>query len=47
MTRILRLKSAIKAIYIGIKELGIFIIYNNRQERLEVNSVKVMFPIEH
>ncbi|KAJ5216174.1 uncharacterized protein N7498_002581 [Penicillium cinerascens] len=46
-TRILRLKSAIKTVYVGIKEPGTFIAHNNGQERLEANDVKVVFPVEH
>lgn len=47
VTRILRLKSAIKTVYVGIKEPGTFIAHNDGQERLEANGVKVVFPVEH
>lgn len=46
-TRILRLKSVIKTVYVGIGEPGRFILHNNGQERLEANGVKVVFPVEH
>ena len=46
-TRILRLKNAIKTVYVGIKEPGTFIAHNDGQERLEANGVKVVFPVEH
>lgn len=39
VSRILRLKSAIKTIYMGIKEPGTFIAHNNGQEWLEANGV--------
>ncbi|OBT68036.1 hypothetical protein VE03_01455 [Pseudogymnoascus sp. 23342-1-I1] len=46
-TRILRLKSAIRTVYVGIKEPGTFIARNDGQQRLEANGVKVVFPVEH
>lgn len=46
-TRILRLKGAIKTVYVGIKEPGTFIAYNDGQKRLEAGGVKVEFPVEH
>jgi pyrimidine deaminase RibD-like protein len=46
-TRILRLKDAIKTVYVGIKEPGTFIAQNDGQNRLEANGVKVEFPVEH
>ncbi|KAI2722749.1 hypothetical protein CBS147332_3678 [Penicillium roqueforti] len=46
-TRILRLRSAIKTVYVGIKEPGTFILHNDGQQRLEANGVKVVFPVEH
>jgi pyrimidine deaminase RibD-like protein len=46
-TRILRLSSAIRTIYVGIKELGTFVAHNDGQQRLEANGVKVVFPVEH
>lgn len=47
VTRILRLKSAIKTVYVGIKEPETFLTHNDGQERLEANGVKVVFPVEH
>lgn len=47
VTRILRLKSAIRNVYVGIKEPGTFIADNDGQERLEANGIKVVFPVEH
>ncbi|KAK7429331.1 hypothetical protein QQZ08_004143 [Neonectria magnoliae] len=46
-TRILRLKSAIRTVYVGIREPGTFIANNDGQERLEANGVKVVYPVEH
>jgi pyrimidine deaminase RibD-like protein len=46
-TRILRLKSVIKTVYVGIKEPGTFIAHNDGQGRLEANGLKVIFPVEH
>ncbi|KAJ5278242.1 hypothetical protein N7524_004395 [Penicillium chrysogenum] len=46
-TRILRLKSAIKTVYVGIKEPRTFIAHNDGQGRLEANGVKVVFPVEY
>ncbi|KAJ6142242.1 hypothetical protein N7497_011341 [Penicillium chrysogenum] len=46
-TRILRLRSAIRTVYVGIKEPGTFIAHNDGQQRLEANGVKVVFPVEH
>ncbi|KAF5560597.1 hypothetical protein FPHYL_6565 [Fusarium phyllophilum] len=46
-TRILRLKGAIKTVYVGIREPGTFIANNDGQERLEANGVKVLYPVEH
>lgn len=46
-TRILRLKNAIKNVYVGIKEPGTFIAHNDGQERLEASGVKVVHPVEH
>ncbi len=46
-TRILRLKGAIKTVYVGIKEPGTFIAHNDGWDRLEANGVKVVFPVEH
>jgi pyrimidine deaminase RibD-like protein len=46
-TRILRLKGAIKTVYVGIKEPGTFIANNDGQERLESNGIKVVFPVPH
>ncbi|KAG5753075.1 hypothetical protein H9Q69_004985 [Fusarium xylarioides] len=45
--RILRLKGAIKAVYVGIREPGTFIANSDGQERLEANGVKVLYPVEH
>ncbi|KAH7158545.1 cytidine deaminase-like protein [Fusarium sp. MPI-SDFR-AT-0072] len=47
VTRILRLKSAIKTVYVGIREPGTFIANNDGQQRLEANGVKVVYPVEH
>ncbi|RYP87434.1 hypothetical protein DL770_004772 [Monosporascus sp. CRB-9-2] len=44
---ILRLKGAIKTVYVGIKEPGTFIAHNSGQERLEAPGVKVVFPVKH
>lgn len=44
VTRILRLRGAIKTVYVGIKEPGTFIANNDGQERLEAGGVKVVFP---
>ncbi|KAJ9483951.1 hypothetical protein VN97_g9442 [Penicillium thymicola] len=46
-TRILRLKDAIKNVYVGIKEPGTFIAHNDGQEGLEASGVKVVHPVEH
>ncbi|QGJ00226.1 hypothetical protein CEK26_013294 [Fusarium fujikuroi] len=46
-TRILRLKGAIKTVYVGIREPGTFIANNDGQERLEAHGVKVVYPVEH
>ncbi|KAM5523645.1 hypothetical protein FOXYSP1_13988 [Fusarium oxysporum f. sp. phaseoli] len=46
VTRILRLKSAIKTVYVGIREPGTFIANNDGQQRLEANGVKVV-PVGH
>lgn len=46
-TIILRLKSIIKTVYVGIKEPRTFIVHNDGQERLKANGVKVIFPDEH
>lgn len=47
-TRILRLKGAIKTVYVGIKEPGTFITNNDGQDRLEANGVAVVYPaVEH
>ncbi|KAK4455147.1 cytidine deaminase-like protein [Podospora aff. communis PSN243] len=46
-TRILRLKSAIKTVYVGIQEPGTFIAHNDGQKRLEASGVKVVYPVEH
>ncbi|KAF4343917.1 hypothetical protein FBEOM_2152 [Fusarium beomiforme] len=42
VTRILRLKRAIRTVYVGIREPGTIIANNNGQERLEANGVKVV-----
>jgi len=47
VTRILRLKDAIKTVYVGIREPGTFIANKNGQEMLESNGVKVVYPVEH
>ena len=46
-TRILRLKGAIKTVYVGIREPGTFIAHNEGQKRLEAGGVKVEFPVDH
>ena len=46
-TRTLRLKSAIKTVYVGIKEPWTFIAHNGGQKRLEANGVEVVFPVGH
>ncbi|KAI0966986.1 cytidine deaminase-like protein [Xylaria arbuscula] len=46
-TRILRLKDAIKTVYVGIREPGTFIANNDGQERLEASGVKAVYPVEH
>lgn len=47
VARILRLKGAIKTVYVGIKEPGAFIKNNNGQETLEAGGVKVVHPVDH
>ena len=46
-TRILRLKDAIKTVYVGIREPGTFIANNDGQQRLEASSVRVVYPVPH
>ncbi|KAG7103650.1 Bifunctional protein RIB2 like [Verticillium longisporum] len=46
-TRILRLRGAIKTVYVGIREPGTFIAHNDGQERLEAGGVNVVYPVEH
>jgi len=46
-TRILRLKGAIKTVYVGIREPGTFIAHNEGQKRFEAGGVKVEFPVDH
>ncbi|KAL8347464.1 hypothetical protein RB601_003102 [Gaeumannomyces tritici] len=43
-TRILRLKSAVKTVYVGIREPSTFIANNDGQQRLESEGVKVFSP---
>lgn len=47
VTRIIAHRSAIKTVYVGIREPGIFVAQNDGQKRLEANGVKVVFPVEH
>lgn len=47
VTRILRLKSVIKTIYVGIHEPGTFIGHNYGQKRLEASGIQVVYPVEH
>lgn len=46
-TRIIRLKNAIKTVYVGIREPGTFIANNDGQERLESHGINVIYPVEH
>ncbi|KEY68510.1 hypothetical protein S7711_08362 [Stachybotrys chartarum IBT 7711] len=45
--RILRLRKAIKTVYVGIREPGTFVSCLNGQDRLEAKGVKVVYPVEH
>lgn len=45
--RILRLRGAIKTVYVGIREPTTFIATNNGQEMLEANGIRVVHPVEH
>ena len=47
VARILRLKGAIKTVYVGIREPRTFIKHNDGQEMLESYGVNVEFPVEH
>ncbi|KAF5675476.1 hypothetical protein FCIRC_7460 [Fusarium circinatum] len=47
VTRILRLKSVIKTVYVGIREPGTFIANNEGQQKLEANGIKAVYPVEH
>lgn len=46
-TRILRLRNAIKTVYVSIREPGTFIAHNDGQERLEANGVQIIYPVPH
>ncbi|CVL10612.1 related to RIB2-DRAP deaminase [Fusarium proliferatum] len=47
VNRILRLKSVIKTVYVGIREPGTFIANNDGQQKLEANGIKVVYPVDH
>ncbi|KAI1026844.1 hypothetical protein LB505_000835 [Fusarium chuoi] len=47
VNRILRLKSVIKTVYVGVREPGTFIANNDGQQKLEADGIKVVYPVEH
>ncbi|KFA63996.1 hypothetical protein S40285_05483 [Stachybotrys chlorohalonatus IBT 40285] len=45
--KILRLRKAIKTVYVGIREPGTFVSCFNGQDRLKAKGVEVVYPAEH